>query len=260
MSSHFVFFWTVLVAVFALCGFWFARENRRMKERWQEKFGTELARDLAQFALRRTVQLLFILGTALLILGIYDGRLQNAQQALDTLNANTAAQNAQMESLQKARDEANAQQAQMKTELEKAQKVASSQKIYYPPAQAGAPGATSALDDLYNPEDSGNGKQAGLDRLKKHYEEILVNNMFMNKCGMAKPTDIHIIISALSQEMASINAPGRLQYDILTSARGSYNEMYAKSPCDAPQTAALAAQYAKYIDSISGRLNAPAAP
>ena len=61
-----------------------------------------------------------------------------------------------------------------------------------------------------------------MDAIKKRYEGLLVNYLFLKKCGLINAQDYHTIISALAQEMASVNAPGRLEHDIQTAANGSY--------------------------------------
>lgn len=109
----------------------------------------------------------------------------------------------------------------------------------------------SEIEKVYNPEESEPGRQAAIDSIKKRYEEIVVTYFFMKKCGLSALNDYHIIMSALSQEIASVNAPGRLSYDILTAAQGSYNEMYSKSPCDETSLESLKEQYKAYIDALS---------
>jgi hypothetical protein len=107
------------------------------------------------------------------------------------------------------------------------------------------------MESLYNPESSANNSQAIMDGLKKRYEEILVTYFFLKKCNKISPNDFHIIISALSQEMASINAPGRLQHDIVTAAQGSYKEMYSQTACNSQTVDGLYTQYSAFITSLS---------
>jgi hypothetical protein len=107
------------------------------------------------------------------------------------------------------------------------------------------------IDAIYNPEKYSQDNQSVIDDIKKRYEDILVNYMFLEKCGKATPADYRVIMSALGQEMASANAPGRLQYDILTSARGSYKEMYTKSACGGDGFNSLYVQYTDYIKKLS---------
>ena len=93
--------------------------------------------------------------------------------------------------------------------------------------------------------------QSQIDALKKRYEDTLVTYFLLRKCQKVNATDYHVIISALSQEMASLNAPGRLQYDILTSSQGTYNELYTGSKCDAATIDPLYTQYKIFVDTIS---------
>ncbi len=111
--------------------------------------------------------------------------------------------------------------------------------------------AQNAMEDVLEPR--GEENSAKLDALKKRYEDMLVVYFMLRKCGKNKASDYHIIISALAQEMASINAPGRLQYDLMTSAEGSYQELYATFSCETSRVDPLAAQYNDFINSVAER-------
>jgi len=111
--------------------------------------------------------------------------------------------------------------------------------------------AAQTVDDVYNPEKKASDAQSSMDDIKKRYEDILVIYMFLKKCNKAKDGDYNIILSSLGQEMASVNAPGRLQYDILTSAQGSYKELYSKSACNGSGITPLVGQYNEYIKVLS---------
>ncbi|MDE3017263.1 MAG: hypothetical protein KGI29_10175 [Pseudomonadota bacterium] len=127
---------------------------------------------------------------------------------------------------------------------------------YYPPLAAAPPakpaGHAAAIDELYNPEAGDKNHQAILDNLKERYENILVTYFFLRRCKQADFGDYHIIISALAQDMASVNAPGRLQYDILTAAQGSYKEVYARSSCK--DAGPLSGQYAEFIRKTAANI------
>jgi hypothetical protein len=120
-----------------------------------------------------------------------------------------------------------------------------------PPGEADSRKPINPVESLYNPEESASGNQALLDGLKKRYEEILVTFFFLKKCNKINPTDFHVIVSALSQEMASINAPGRLEHDIVTAAQGSYKEMYSQTACNSQTIDSLYTQYSAYIASLA---------
>lgn len=117
-----------------------------------------------------------------------------------------------------------------------------------PAPTTAAPTAQTAVQSVLDPQDSD--AQAKIDTLKKRYEDILVTYFVLRKCNKNNPLDYHIIISALSQEMASDGAPGRLQYDITTSAQGSYKEMYSANKCDAATIDPLLGQYKNFINGI----------
>jgi hypothetical protein len=115
----------------------------------------------------------------------------------------------------------------------------------------------ATVGDVYNPEEMSSDKQSAMDSIKKRYEVLLVNYLFLKKCGLINPQDYHAIISSLAREMSSVNAPGRLEHDIMTAAKGSYDEMYAKSNCNDQNTSQLHAQYSNYINAISQNLPTP---
>lgn len=96
-----------------------------------------------------------------------------------------------------------------------------------------------------------------LDALKKQYEDVLVLHFFLAKCGKSTVQDFHTINSNLSQDMASVNAPGRLQYDIMTAAKGSYDAIYAKTPCEGEQAEASEKAFRQYINQLTNRSNVP---
>jgi len=117
-----------------------------------------------------------------------------------------------------------------------------------PPTLATPP--ASAVEEVLAPQDD---ELSRIDAIKKDYEEILVTYFVLKQCNEAQDVQYHVINSALSQEIASLDAPGRLQYDILTSAQGSYNELYAGNPCDPATIEPLKAQFDSFVASISER-------
>lgn len=109
----------------------------------------------------------------------------------------------------------------------------------------------TSLKAVYNPENIEAGAQAKMDEIKKRYAEIFVAYYLLKPCEKTLPTDAHVLVSALAQEMASINAPSRLQYDILTSARGSYQELYARTECNAEVITPTESQFRAYVDALT---------
>lgn len=122
-----------------------------------------------------------------------------------------------------------------------------------PTPQAAAKAAqNAAVEEALEPKEvAANDFNTKMDELKKNYEEMLVTYFLLKKCKVADDTQYHVIVSALSQEMASLDAPGRMQYDILTSAEGSYKELYSNTPCTDPSIEPLKQQFDNFIASIS---------
>jgi len=114
-----------------------------------------------------------------------------------------------------------------------------------------APPPENSVESLFDPASKTTDFQAKIDALKKRYEEVLVSYFVLRKCEAVEASDYHVLVSALSQEMASMDAPGRLQYDILTSAQGSYKELYSGNECDASVIEPLHVQFKAFIDGIA---------
>jgi hypothetical protein len=119
-------------------------------------------------------------------------------------------------------------------------------------ANSSAQTTESVIEQVYNPErsDNTNNPQSTMDDIKKRYEDILVLYMFMQKCTFAQATDYSVITSAMAQELAAVNAPSRLHNDILSSARGAFDEIYAESACDGETIAPLRQQYQDYVHTL----------
>jgi hypothetical protein len=240
--------WLFLLGILGFCGWWHVTENRKLEAKWRTDLDENSAIWLTRFAWTRSLQLMAALAVASLVIIVYDWQLRNAREEtasveklkveLDQLRTKPAAAVEKPVSPAAPAASAPAQQA--------------AAPAYYPPTAA-APQTQpqSKIENLYNPEQQGNDAQAALDRIKKRYEDILITYYFLRKCGRVQQTDFHIITSALSQEMASVNAPGRLQNDIVTAARGSYMEMYSASSCEGQGITALYTQYINYVNTLS---------
>jgi hypothetical protein len=252
MAGKHLILWAVLFILFLACAWWHIRENKQLSREWQKKLEPDHAHWMAHFAWSRTVQLLFAIACSILVIIIYDWQLGDTRTALASAQANEALLNKE---LQKQAADATQQIATLTQQLTVAQTT----------AQAPAPIATAidddtnrkpTLDDIYNPERSSSDAQSSMDAIKKRYEDILVTYFFLKKCNRVNDAEYNTITSALAQDMASVNAPGRMQYDILTAAKGSYNEIYAKSSCNDKSMATLYSQYLAFIRTL--KTNFPA--
>jgi len=124
-------------------------------------------------------------------------------------------------------------------------------------ATAGAPASSrlnannETIEALYNPEKDPTDKQSSLDDIKKRYEDIMVIHLFLKKCDRVKPEDLSIITNAMAQETTAADAPEKFEDDIMIAARGSYNEIYAKSPCTSKGVDVLNTQYNNYLKILT---------
>lgn len=230
--------WLILLGIFSWCLYWHVQENRRLIQQWKETMDERQSAWLARFAWSRSIQLILSLAVSFLIIVFYSVRLDTATQQVDELSARKSFASPQATPGQPAYYPPTSQQPVA------APKIASMPEQ---PAQASA--KSPSLTDVYSSDD--NDAQSSIDTLKQRYEDMLVIHFFLDRCGKIDKNDYYIIMAALSHDMAAVNAPGRLQHDVLTAAQGSYNEMYAKSPCDSVDLSALIAQYNAYIKALS---------
>jgi hypothetical protein len=248
MGDQNIFMWLLLVIFAVLCTYWHFRENKELASQWHKNLGEEPAQWLIRFAWSRTVQLLSTLICCVLVIIVYDWQLSEARHAIYTSRAKEVAEAKQRE-LEKTMIKPE-QPQNIPASSTPLQTTGNSLPTQLPMPQINSAGADT-LDEIYNPESQSDNKQSTMDSIKKRYEDMLVTYFFLRKCNKADPADYHIIISALSQEMASVNAPGRMQNDILVSAQGSYKEMYEQSRCQDAGVNALSAQYSNYISNLS---------
>lgn len=227
MDSHSYILWIFLAFLCAISLLWHCKENTRLSKTWKESLDNETASALIRFAWGRSLQLFIALVLLVPVILTYDWQLSQSKADIQTLNDIVTEEKTTI------------------TRMNEKQAAELNLKATTPmPAE-------DTVDGIYNPEVYSTGNASAIDSVKKRYEEILVTYFFLIKCGAANPLDYHIITSALSQEMASINAPGRLQNDIVTAAKGSYKEMYSQTRCEGAGMEALQKQYSDYIDNLS---------
>lgn len=273
LNQQSLLLWILLIAVFILCLLWHIRENRHLVRECKEKMDEKTALLVKRFAWSRTIQLLVALGSTSIVILIYDWQLNYktdaAQQAAiargDMLPKDAVqAFNASIAEQPQPQSQNPFDAAINGTDILRPLPAESpAVAIQEPTAETSnqsqtaqdivdkAAATTPTLDDIYNPEKKAGDPQSNMDDIKKRYEDIMVIYMFLKKCGRTKDGDYNIITSALAQEMAAVNAPGRMQYDVLTAAQGSYKELYAKSSCSSSGIDSLNAQYTDYIGVLS---------
>ena len=242
MFNSTLILWVGLLGVFAWCVYWHVQENRKLAQHWKDSLDAMQSLWLTRFAWSRSIQLFLVFACAALMIIFYSIKLDNAQDKVTELSA------------RKSLATANHQQPYYPATI--TQPAASTPPpataaIHQPSVAIPEPAATKqpSMADVYSTDD--NDAQSAMDTLKQRYEDMLVIHFFLDRCGKIDKNDYYIIMAALGQEMAAINASGRMQHDVLTAAQGSYNEMYAKSPCDSVDLTALIAQYKNYVQALS---------
>ena len=252
------------------------QQNNKLSKAWHKQLDKASADWMTRFAWTRTAQLLSAMGAALVIvLFVHNHQLSQTNEILGSIQQSLEPRLSELSAMQKQTSDAL---VQFKTAYEDNLKNTTPPKRI-PQVDVSAQAVTAepvelkvsdemaeriekqsrpvTLQDVYDPEQNATDNQSAMDAIKKRYEGLLVNYLFLKKCGLINAQDYHTIISALAQEMASVNAPGRLEHDIQTAANGSYQEMYAQSSCSGAEIKALHKQYNEYIKTISVNIPHP---
>lgn len=109
----------------------------------------------------------------------------------------------------------------------------------------------AAIKELFQSPQDTSTKDSAIDATKTRYEELLVTYLFLKKCGIAKPSDYQKINTSMQNALVSLKAPSRLKYDILTAAKGSYDELYARTSCDSMNLEPTVKRYQEYMNKKS---------
>ncbi|MFO0389891.1 MAG: hypothetical protein ACK502_09285 [Alphaproteobacteria bacterium] len=238
--------WLGLLGVFSWCAYWHVQENKKLSEHWKQTLDENQSLWLSRFAWSRSIQLLLALACGTLIIVFYSIKLDSAQEKIRELSIRKPIANNQPLSVATPSTQKPAYYPPASTT-----QAAQTAPQVVAPATAPVQPAAPNVQDIYTPSSTEGDSQSTMDSLKQRYEDMLVIHFFLDRCGKIDKNDYYIIMAALSQDMASVNAPGRMQHDVLTAAQGSYNEMYAKSPCDSVDLSALISQYKAYIEALS---------
>lgn len=250
--------WIVLAAAAAAAFAWHWRENRLLEQKLREAEIDALSRSrLMHFAWGRSSVFLLLLLGLICVFGIYDWRLRETeaeQAARPSPPAPTVAEAEPAPSPAPAQEPATAASPPPATAPEVQPSPWPDEPLTAAPPLPTIPGV---VGELYAPGQHSQEMPAQLDQLKQRYEAMFVTHFYLLRCGEAQREEFHIINSGLMQELASYNAQSRLQYDILTAARGSYDEIYARTPCTPQNVGTLSANYKAYIQTLIRRSNMP---
>lgn len=91
---------------------------------------------------------------------------------------------------------------------------------------------------------------ASLNESKAKFEGLFVNYQYLKKCAGISTEAYHLLNSALMHELSSKSAPARMQYDIITAAAGTYQEIYARSECDEVAVEEVRRQFDEYLAGV----------
>ena len=174
-------------------------------------------RKIIQQSFNTSIALLIIATVSVLSLLFYDYKLSQA-------NAQNAVTSEQVLALQASQEET----ARLLTE-----KAAEAERLKLTQTVGNDPNADVKLNEI-----------------KQRYEEIFVTHVLLKRCGQIKPEDYHILNSALMRDLASVNGPSRMQYDIITAAKGTVETLYGNMDCNSADILKIIPGYQTYIATL----------
>lgn len=113
---------------------------------------------------------------------------------------------------------------------------------------------TTVILDLFTSDAELTSDQS-LDAIKKRYENALTGAYMLSHCERTNKEEMKILLAALRDDIVDYQSqtgnsdlnPQELYEKIVSAAEGSYQMIYAKTPCDAPEITALEHQYASFV-------------
>lgn len=219
------------------------QKNKRLSARWHQKLVKQDAVAITRLTWARSIQLFLSLGVScLLVLGYGLNMPQKETQAPITKAQPVIQPQPQPPTMQAAQQAERKSPPQQQTIPQPIATTApeSERKVPPPPTVA----------DIFSPSQSDIDQATKTDALKQRYEDILILYFIMDRCGHTQASDYGWIMNELSKEMRPLGTFPDFPKQILSSAEGSYLELYTKNPCE-QKDSPLVTQYRAYIDGIS---------
>lgn len=240
-----IILWLLLITVFCAIFTFHIIENKKVSLDLQKEYGSELVKKIIHFHWLHSIKLFSIIGLSFVIIALYDWQVREKTEQLEELQ--------------------NIVNLNLNTEIEKQHETTIEtaiyeQKDYYPPIietnnqdeEAVSDHSTrNTIQDIFDAKkNTATDSRNSIDAIKTRYEELLVTYFLLQKCGKTTGSDYQLIISSLQKEIAASQAPIRLQYDTLTAAKGSYEELYSHNDCIKSDIESMVSQYDAYISSL----------
>lgn len=113
----------------------------------------------------------------------------------------------------------------------------------------------TVLDLFDTPDESDLPSGTSVEGLKSRYENALIGAYILNKCKRTNDQEINTLLKALQSEIMSYqkqseNAPldvAQLYASIVSSAKGGFEMLYARTPCDSAEVDMLEQQFANFV-------------
>ncbi len=241
MIEYPLIMWSLLAAAFIIVLILNILENRKLKSDLQKKYSLDIADNVSRFHWSRSIQLLTIIGFSFVLIALYDWQVREIKDRLESTNSPEEMPVASSDNIN---NDVNNDDID-------------TQKNYYPPLIVNTTPADTAtknsIQDIFDIEKDATGSISTINDVKTRYEDLLVTYFILQKCGKTKESDYNLIIASLQKEIAALQAPIRFQYDTITAAKGSYDELYSNNDCEKSDLEATENQYNSYIATLSNQ-------
>lgn len=219
-------------------------ENKKLKIYLQQQCKPEPAKQILRLSWSRTIQLLAVMASSFALIMLYNQQANDKQEQVTSFENLIIRRNySNVHADKAAKAMPDHYQNPMNKNMDKA--------INAPIERPSQLNRENIIQDIFGTETDPSDLQNPIDDIKSRYEELIVTYMIMQKCNRAEASDYQLIMAALQKEIIAAQAPERLQYDILTAAKGSYEELYSGNDCQKPDIDAAAAQYKAYINNLA---------
>jgi|GEM_PF-7001300 len=122
---------------------------------------------------------------------------------------------------------------------------------------------TALIFDLFA-SDAELSSENSLDSIKKRYENALAGAYVLSHCERTDKREMNVLMAALRDDIVDYQAqtgdsslnPQELYEKIVSAAEGSYQMIYAKTPCESQEVAVLEQQYVGFITRYKAKQEA----
>jgi hypothetical protein len=118
------------------------------------------------------------------------------------------------------------------------------------PVEEPAPEAGALPEATVAPPPPAANTEEQLDDMKFRYEDAFVSYFYLQRCNLADVGDLSLINDALAKEVTALGADPAVQASIFSAAQGSFESIYADTPCTKDLTAPVEQQFKAFMSGL----------